>query len=85
MLMSLPTFLRVFSSPCATFLHLLSLDESLGDFTAVDFDVDLRGVLLQLLLFIERPSVPDQVERQQEAQHAQCKESNIDLVENTRN
>ncbi|KAF3840795.1 hypothetical protein F7725_006657 [Dissostichus mawsoni] len=38
----------------------------------------------ECLLFVERPSVPHQVERQQEAQHADNKESNVDLWDKIR-
>lgn len=60
------------------------LDVGLWDVRAVDFNVDLSIFLLLLLLSVERPSVADEVERQQEAQHAESKESNIDLEDNTR-
>lgn len=49
------------------------------DVCAVNFDVDFSVFLLCLLLFAERPSVPDEVERQHEAKHAKNQESNIDL------
>lgn len=60
-----------------------SLNEGLRHVRAIDFDVDLCVFLLQPLLFLERPSVADQVERQQEAQHADTEESNIDLEDNS--
>lgn len=44
-----------------------SLDVGLRDVRAVDFDVDLSVILPLLLLSVERPSVADQVKRQQEA------------------
>lgn len=63
-----------------SFLALASsLDVGLGDVGAVELDVDLGAVLLSLLLSVERPPVADQVERQQEAQHAQTKEADVDL------
>lgn len=72
-----------------TFLILCSsllgpLDVGLGDVGAVDPDVDFSVVLLLSLLSVEHPSVADQVERQQEPQHAESKESNVDLWDNTR-
>lgn len=70
-----------------SFQHLfiyVPLDIGLWDVRAVDFNVDLSVFLLLLLLSVERPSVADKVERQQEAQHAESKEPNIDLEDNTR-
>lgn len=57
------------------------LDEGLVFFGAVDFDVDLGVVLLLLVLSVERPPVADQVDRQQETQHAEDEEANVDLEE----
>ena len=70
---------------CSPFLgRHVPLDVGLGEVGAVNFDEDLGVVLLLLLLFVERPSEVDEVERQQEPQHAEGKESNVDLEENTR-
>lgn len=60
------------------------LDIGLRDVGAVEFDVDLSVVLLLPLLSVERPSVADEIERQQEAQHTESKESNIDLEDDAR-
>lgn len=60
------------------------LDVGLWDVRAVDFNVDFSVFLLLLLLSVERASVADEVERQQEAQHAESKESNVDLEDDTR-
>lgn len=69
--------------PTSPFIQF-SLDVGLGDVRAVDLDVDLSVFLLLLLLSVERPSVADEVERQQKAEHTESKESNIDLKDNTR-
>lgn len=79
----LPVFLSKEKSSfvlCSLFrcIHF-SLNIGLRDVGAVDFDVDLSVVLPLLLLSVERPSVPDQVDGQQEAQHTESEESNIDL------
>lgn len=63
---------------------VFSLHVSLGDVGAVDFDVDLSVFLLFLLLSLQCPSVADEVERQQEAQHTESQQSNVDLEINTR-
>lgn len=55
----------------------VSLDKGLREVRAVDFDVDLNVIVLLLFLFVERVSVVQQVERQQEAQHAEDEESNV--------
>lgn len=68
------------SSLVRNLLHFsFSLDEGLWNVRAINFNVDLGVVHLLLLLFFERPSIADKVERQQEAQHTDNKESNIDL------
>lgn len=55
---------RNLSSFSVLFLCIrFSLDKGLRYVGAVDFDVDFSVVLLLLLLFVERPSVADQVER----------------------
>lgn len=59
-----------------------SLDEGLGEITAVDFDVDLCVVLLLLLLLVEVPPVEEQEEGQQEAQHTEHQKSDVDLEDN---
>lgn len=70
---------------CSPFLCIyFPLDKGLRDVRTINFDVDLSIVLLLLLLFLECSSVADQVDRQQEAQHADNKKSNIDLEDNTR-
>lgn len=69
--------------PTSPFIQV-SLDVGLRDVRAVDLDVDLSVFLLLLLLSVERPSVADEVERQQKAEHTESKESNIDLKDNTR-
>lgn len=56
-----------------------SLHVGLGDVGAVDFDVDLGVFFPFLLLPLERPSVADEVEGQQEAQHAEREQSDVDL------
>lgn len=65
-------------------LAVFSLHVGLGDVGAVDFDVDLSIFLLFLLLSLQCPSVADEVEGQQEAQHAENQQSNVDLEINTR-
>lgn len=70
---------------CSPVLYVyFPLDEGLRDVRAIDFDVDFSVFLLLLLLFMECPSVADEVERQQEAQHADNKKPNVDLEDNTR-
>lgn len=63
---------------------VFSLHVSLWDVGAVDFDVDLSVFFPLLLLFLERPSVVDEVEGQKEAQHTQSEQSNVDLERQTR-
>lgn len=58
---------------------VFSLHVGLWDVSAVDFDVDLSVFFPFLLLFLECPSVVDEVEGQQEAQHTQSEESDVDL------
>lgn len=58
---------------------LFSLHVGLWDVGAVDFDVDLSVFFPLLLLFLECPSVVDEVEGQQEAQHTQSEQSDVDL------
>lgn len=58
---------------------VFSLHVSLWDVGAVDFDVDLSVFFPFRLLFLERPSVVDEVEGQEEAQHTQNEQSNVDL------
>lgn len=58
---------------------VFSLHVGLWDVGAVDFDVDLSVFFPFLLLFLECPSVVDEVEGQQEAQHTQSEESDVDL------
>lgn len=59
--------------------RLPSLHVGLRDVGAVDLDVDLSVFFPFLLLFLEDPSVVDEVEGQQEAQHAQNEQSDVDL------
>lgn len=59
--------------------RVFSLHVGLWDVGAVDFDVDLSVFFPFLLLFLECPSVVDEVEGQQEAQHTQSEESDVDL------
>lgn len=61
-----------------------SLDIGLRDVGAVELDVDLCIFLLHLLLSVKCISVVDEVERQQEAQHTESKQSNVDLEDNTK-
>lgn len=61
------------------FVVFFSLHVGLRDVGAVDLDVDLSVFFPFLLLFLEDPSVVDEVEGQQEAQHAQNEQSDVDL------
>lgn len=61
------------------FVVVFSLHVGLRDVGAVDLDVDLSVFFPFLLLFLEDPSVVDEVEGQQEAQHAQNEQSDVDL------
>lgn len=60
-------------------LVVFPLHVGLWDVGAVEFDVDLSVFFPFLLLFLEGPSVVDEVEGQQEAQHTQSEQSDVDL------
>lgn len=58
-------------------LRKAALDEGLRDRGAIDLDVDLGVVFLLLSLLVEGASVADEVEWQEESQHADTQQTHV--------